>query len=536
MAGSWTERTPSEASNGSSLRLKLQQLAASRSRPDPKEAFAHSARHLLCAIADAMAASGIDMPACHGEASAEWNPPALAGTRRCSRRYLVRAWNSPLFASELHDCWNHSLNAPGNEACAVSPQEVFWLLMRDKRISVGHLHAENSDNLRFKNIDDHSVHCKASPYRCEHLGEALKTIQAAFRDWMATRAGKPVYPNVHRTLRQIESRFGLSGGELLIYLLGERRFDCAVDLALGNGHADEQAFKLLGWAVDALRPEQVKQKRVRGREVPFQIDDAGATVEPQGATPGLAATTELMQELQKVGASIQEGLLSFKNPCDALVVRTVLAAYAQMDTLADTPDPEEVGVSDLIRAIAVAFRLPEFLDALTGILPDTSGRWRREAVRFALAAALHLGQAGPYVPARWDEKTIKESRKLVESLLGERKPILSFLASERQRADLQQAERRDPGLAAASKELRDIFEESMKRLGEHLERNTGHALRHYSKSDSILRAAVAAAVAADAEEMVQGSSENLVAGAREGRTEVLPRQSLRCGCRDEVES
>ena len=141
----------------------------------------------------------------------------------------------------------------------------------------------------------------------------------------------------------------------------------------------------------------------------------------------------------------------------------------RLHTDAATPDCASVGISDILRAIAICYRLPEMMAQVETELGKPPGRWRRKVLRLGLVAGV-TPELTPEELERIGKRGSKADLSLVVSLTrcsGTLRPVkggaMSLLSPE-ERQRLEHLGQEDAQVASVLGQLRDMYDEAMARV------------------------------------------------------------------------
>ena len=424
---------------------------------DPKERFREAANRFVEAISDAVGNMGGDTGGELGDHRYWKDEEHQKQVRGRAFSYLTRALAQPDIQERANAAFRIACSREKRDYCVITALETILLLMRDER-------AVKGKQDYFDAVDEHAKRCNTCPARCEPLHQGYKELKRAFDRWFA---GAHRFPNAARTLRKIEQR-GHSGAELIAYIYGKRRFDTAVDLALSEHSVEEQAYKLIGWAKDAM--QSLEEPFVH---VPYEETGPPGKVAP--AVGPAAGSGELAQNLVRLEAVVLSCLGEMQHPGDWILLKLVWGVLRALYHSPLMPDPEAVSLSDILRAVARVLNGHEAMERVDEHLGFPKGRWRRKALRRivlarcarpVLDAELHDSEANP---ASTDHEVAAAVDKLVaRGPLVIADDVLALLKNSGTRAELEALDKKNKAFGKTVKQLRDIYDESMAVVNERL--------------------------------------------------------------------
>lgn len=426
---------------------------------EPKGRFGEANRLMMEAMADALS-DGMRGEGPEGE---EFVSRWFRSSRARARELWSRALRMESVAGGVSRAFRDSRSYWSAGSSIVQPFQVLMLLTRDERVY-------NMEGELVAALDRHVAKCECCPPRCQRLGEAAAGAQQGVSLWFGNPA---LFPNTCSALEAVE-RKRLSVGDLTTYILDKRRFDCVSDLALSPEEVDKQAFKLVGWAKDAA-----KLGRGKGKECPLDDNGLGAVI--PGDVPMVGIPSELLEVVRRVRSAACSSLSRLKHLGDRILMELVWEMMRCLHTDAAAPDAANVGLSDVLRAIAVCYRLPELVAAVEKDLGNAPGRWRRKVLRLGLVAAVVPELLTEELEHISGSRKTKDS-KLTESLAshtGQFPPLQAgvmalLVPDECHRLERQGQE--DKRLESVNGQLRDMYDEVMRSVAEDVAGETGFAV------------------------------------------------------------
>lgn len=418
----------------------------------PHQRFNRAARCFAVALSDALGELDVRLPAGPLDGDGAGAVP-LKATRRQARQRLRRFISEGSVHAEARTAWKRGQTRSGHMDCQVEARWPLLLLMRNRRIV-------RTPQELFDLLDRHCPVCPSGCHRCLSLGKGYREVREGFSLWF--RRSK----TVRDVLKRVESTW-LPIGELTIYLYTQRRFDCAVDLALATGTLDEEAYRLPLWARDATRWYREKECR-RHRAPAASLDDQGGVARTLAApSEGPALGLELQEQLQLAG-DVVDDVLQQRHPADQLVVYTMWNLI--LEALRDPAGPDQDGIIAAgLRSMAATSPLVDALEEVRDRLSlgEQGRRWKRPVVRLVILGCIDRTS---YVKEkkRYLARNNSLYRKIVESVedawppeqISLRNLTAAFLDKDSQEIWARR-ETADDVFRLAVHLLRDIYDESM---------------------------------------------------------------------------
>ena len=419
---------------------------------DPKELFREATASFVLAVADALAAL------CGGEAAEQagvhFETLWMKHLRGRSKEYLMRALQDDDLRQRAVQVFKAARSVWQGSSCVIPPPQVLLLLMKDERA----VHGRQS---YYEELDRHVEVCRSCAARCARLRAGMAALKRGFQIWFDSPSR---FPQAARTLGQIERR-GYSTADLITYMYVRRRLDSVADLATSPDCVEAQAYKLVGWAKDAGQAER------RARH--YLATDAERADGHWAADLGLqVGSRELADRVSHLSEAIRSRQSKLKNPGDRLLLNLVWEVLRLLFVSSEMPEPEQVSISDILRAVAHVFALPEITKEVEHALGYPSGRWRWNAIRWTIVAWC----AQPLSMADFlsDAKRSAKGGVLVAAVGGavarrrvtRQLSLLDWVADSERRIQLERRGREDREFGAAAKRLRDMYEEALKRVTE----------------------------------------------------------------------
>jgi len=431
---------------------------------DLKRLFREAATRFAVAIAEALGEFSFGDGGCvQGNIAFErfW----LGHLRSRAREYLMLAVQDDEVRVRMAEVFRQSPVRGSGEFCVIPPVQVLLLLMRDERAVQGR-------QPYFDALDRHAEGCHSACFRCTSLAAGFAAMKQGFREWFDSPSR---FPGSARALRQAENR-GHSTAELVTYLYDKRRLDCVADLAFTPGFPESQSYKLVGWAKDAAHGERTGWFPVAlagDQAFDWRAADLGPAV----------SSAQLLDTVRRIGRDISACQAGFRHPGDRLLVNLVWEVLRQLHTRADLPEPEAVSISDVVRALVQVFSLPDVLDEVEAALENPAGRWRWKAIRWTVVAsctwpspAVRLARKGGK-PRLRDEELLQAVQAAVSSRRSSAAlPLLNWIADGDKRRGLERKGKSSRRFGLAAKQLRDMYEEALKRVAAGVTERAGYSL------------------------------------------------------------